>query len=111
MKLLQSFEHYAKQLDVKMAEKMATQNKIVSNDDEMATENKIVNNDDEMATDNKIVNNDDEMATENKIVNNDDEMGEFIKNLNLVIDGEEKIQVLEERCTLLLEELSWFGLT
>ena len=38
-------------------------------------------------------------------------MGEFIKNLNLVIDGEEKIQELEERRTLLLEELSWFGLT
>ena len=72
MKLLHSFEHYAKQLDVKIAEKM---------------------------------------ATENKIVSNDDEMGEFIKNLNLVIDGEEKIQVLEERRTLLLEELSWFGLT
>ena len=40
-----------------------------------------------------------------------EELDEFVLKLNVVIDGEKKIQDLEERRQVLLEELSWFALT
>ena len=69
IKLLRELEHFAKQLDVKIAEVFAVEKHVVGSE----------------------------------------ELAEFVGNLNVVIDGEKRLQELTERREILLQELSWFA--
>ena len=47
-------------------------------------------------------------AVEKDVVGSE-ELAEFVGNLNVVIDGEKRLQELTERREILLQELSWFA--